>query len=63
MVKHLKNMTIFLSTQELEFRGNGESVHSDNEGNFKELAKFAATLDENLNKLEVAQRSKFDRFH
>jgi hypothetical protein len=39
-----------LSTQELAFRGNDESVHSDNEGNFKELAKFAATLDEHLNK-------------
>jgi hypothetical protein len=48
MVKHLINMTIFLSTQELAFRGNDEPVHSDNEGNFKELAKFAATLDENL---------------
>jgi hypothetical protein len=39
-----------LSTQELAFRGNDESVHSDNEGNFKELAKCAATLDEHLNK-------------
>jgi hypothetical protein len=45
MVKHLINMTIFLSAQELAFRGNDES---DNEGNFKELAKFAATLEENL---------------
>jgi hypothetical protein len=43
-------MTIFLSTQELAFRGNDESVHSDNQGNFKVLAKFAATLDENFNK-------------
>jgi hypothetical protein len=50
MGKHLINMTIFLSTQELAFRGNDESVHSESEGNFKELAKFAATLDENLNK-------------
>jgi hypothetical protein len=50
MVKRLINMTIFLSTQELAFRGNNESVHSDNQGNFKELAKFAATLDENFNK-------------
>jgi hypothetical protein len=45
MVKHLINMTIFLSAQELAFRGNDES---DNEGNFIELAKFAATLEENL---------------
>jgi hypothetical protein len=50
MVKRLINMTIFLSTQELAFRGNDESVHSDGQGNFKELAKFAATLDENFNK-------------
>jgi hypothetical protein len=48
MDKHLINMTIFLSTQELTFRGNDDD--SDNEGNFKELAKSAATLDENLNK-------------
>jgi hypothetical protein len=50
MVKRLINMTIFLSAQELPFRGNDESGHSDNQGNFKELAKFAATLDENFNK-------------
>ncbi|KAJ8911208.1 hypothetical protein NQ315_004428 [Exocentrus adspersus] len=43
-------MIIFLSTQELAFRGNDESVDSDNQGNFKELAKFAATLDENFKK-------------
>jgi hypothetical protein len=48
MVKYLINMTIFLSTQKLAFRGNNEPVHSDNEDNFKELAKFAATLAENL---------------
>lgn len=50
MLKHLINMTIFLATQELAFRGNDESVDSDNQGNFRELAKFAATLDESFNK-------------
>lgn len=50
MIKHLINMIIFLSTQELSFRGNDETVSSDNRGNFKELAKFAATLDESFNK-------------
>lgn len=50
MIKHLINMIIFLSTQELAFRGNDETADSDNQGNFKELAKFAATLDENFNK-------------
>lgn len=50
MIKHLINMIIFLSTQELAFRGNDETNASDNQGNFKELAKFAAKLDENFNK-------------
>jgi hypothetical protein len=40
---------MYIHKNNLAFRGNDESVHSDNEGNFKELAKFAATLDENLN--------------
>lgn len=50
MMKHLLNMVIFLSTQELAFRGNDESIDSNNQGNFKELAKFAATLDEDFKK-------------
>lgn len=50
MMKHLLNMIIFLSTQELAFRGNDESVDSVNQGNFKELAKFAATLDKDFKK-------------
>ena len=44
MVKHLINMIIFLSTQEMAFRGNDGTSGSDNQGNFKELAKFAATI-------------------
>lgn len=50
MIKHLINMIIYLSTQEMAFRGNDERKSSDNQGNFKELAKFASTLDENFNK-------------
>lgn len=49
MIKHLINMTVFLSTQEIAFRGNDETVDSLNQGNFKELAKFAANLDDDFN--------------
>lgn len=60
MIKHLINMIIFLSTQELAFRGNDETVESDNQGNFKELAKFGATLDESFNKfIDPSQSSVF----
>lgn len=47
MIKHLLNMVILLSTQDLAFRRNDDS---DNQGNFGELIKFAATLDENFEK-------------
>ena len=40
MVKHLINMIIFLSTQEMAFRGNDGTSGSDNQVNFKQLANF-----------------------
>lgn len=43
-------MITFLSTQKMAFQGNDETIASDIQGNFKELEKAAATLDENFKK-------------
>jgi hypothetical protein len=40
ILKRLVDMTLYLSTQELAFRGHDETETSLNQGNFKELAKL-----------------------
>jgi hypothetical protein len=46
ILKRLVDMTLYLSTQELAFRGHDETKTSLNQGNFKELAKLLNTYDE-----------------
>jgi hypothetical protein len=46
ILKRLIDMTLYLSTQELAFRGHDETETSLNQGNFKELAKLLSTYDE-----------------
>lgn len=43
------DMTIFLITQELAFRGHNEKVDSQNKGNFRELAEFLSVYDSKFN--------------
>jgi hypothetical protein len=46
ILKRLVDMTLYLSTQELTFRGHDETETSLNQGNFKKLAKLLSTYDE-----------------
>jgi hypothetical protein len=48
ILKRLVDMTLYLSTQELAFRGQDETETSLNQGNFKELAKLLSTYDKNF---------------
>jgi hypothetical protein len=47
ILKRLVDMTLYLSTQELAFRGHDETETSLNQGNFKELAKLLSTMADN----------------
>ena len=49
IIKRLIDMTIFLITQELAFRGHNEKVDSQNQGNFRELAEFLSVYDSKFN--------------
>jgi hypothetical protein len=45
ILKRLIDMTIFLGTQELAFRGHNEKEDSSNRGNYRELAEFLSSYD------------------
>lgn len=49
ILQRLVDMTIFLITQELGFRGHNEKVDSQNKGNFRELAEFLSVYDSKFN--------------
>lgn len=49
IMNRLIDITIFLATQELGFRGHSESGTSSNQGNFRELAKMLSKHDPQLN--------------
>jgi hypothetical protein len=46
ILKRLVDLALYLSTQELAFRGHDETETSLNQGRIKELAKLLSTYDE-----------------